>query len=90
MQTTVKHLDIAFKNFFKKQNAYPKFKNKKNPVQSYTSKFTNNNIRIDGNRIKLPKLGYVRFKLSRELGGRIIPATIKRTATGKYYVSLLV
>ena len=90
LQTTLKHLDTSFKNFFRKQNQYPKFKSKKNPVQSYTSKFTNNNIRIEGKRMKLPKLGYVRFKPSRELGGRIISATVKKSATGKYYVSLLV
>ena len=30
LQTTLRHLDIAFKNFFKKQNGYPKFKSKRN------------------------------------------------------------
>lgn len=90
LQTTLRHLDIAFKSFFKKQNGYPKFKSKRNIIQSYTSKFTNNNIRIENKYIKLPKLGNVKFKQSKEVKGRIISATIKRTASNKYYVSLLV
>jgi putative transposase len=35
LQNALKHLDHAFKRFFKKQNDRPRFKSKKNPVQSY-------------------------------------------------------
>lgn len=90
LQTTLRHLDIAFKNFFKKRNGYPKFKSKRNKTQSYTSKFTNNNIRIENKYIKLPKLGNVKFKQSKKVKGRIISATVRRTSSNKYYVSLLV
>jgi len=90
IQTTLKHLDVSFTNFFKKQNDRPRFKSKKNPIQSYTSKFTNGNIRIEGKRIKLPKLGLVKIKQSRDLEGRIISATIRKAPSNKYYVSLLV
>src|SRR5690625_3199397 len=51
---------------------------------------TNNNIAIEGNRIKLPKLGTVRFANSRTIKGRIINATIRRNPTGKFFISLLV
>ncbi|WP_374049683.1 hypothetical protein [Paenibacillus larvae] len=47
----------SFSRFFKKQNNKPQFKSKKNPVQSYTTQFTNNNIAILEGHIKLPKLG---------------------------------
>lgn len=90
LQTTLRHLDIAFNNFFRKQNNYPKFKSKRNNIQSYTSKFTNNNIRIEGKYLKLPKLGNVKFKQSKKIKGRIISATVRRTSSNKYYVSLLV
>ncbi len=43
-----------------------------------------------GNRIKLPKIGLVRFAKSREVTGRILNATIRRNPSGKYFVSLLV
>ena len=43
-----------------------------------------------GNKIKLPKIGEVKAKLSRGFGGKILNATVTRTASGKYYVSLCV
>ena len=90
VQTSVKHLGEAFSRFFKGQNNPPRFKSKRNPVQSYTTKQTNGNIRIIGGKIRLPKLGNVRFAKSAEVNGRILNATIRRTASGKYFVSVLV
>ena len=90
LQSSLKNLADAYNRFFKKQNNKPRFKSKKNPVQSYTTKYTNGNIAIDGNKIKLPKLGWIRFAKSREVEGRIINATIRRNPTGKYFISILV
>lgn len=90
LQSSLKRLDDAYDRFFKKQNDKPRFKSKKNKVQSYTTKHTNGNIAIVGNKIKLPKLGLVRFAKSREVEGRILSATIRRNPSGKYFVSILV
>ncbi|MGN4422959.1 IS200/IS605 family element RNA-guided endonuclease TnpB [Bacillus cereus group sp. MYBK30-1] len=90
LQSTLKNLADAFSRFFKKQNDMPRFKSKKNTVQSYTTKQTNGNIGIVGNAIKLPKLGLIRFAKSREVEGRILHATIRRNPSGKYFVSILV
>ena len=90
IQTSLKHLADAFTRFFKGQNKAPRFKTKKNPVQSYTTKYTNGNIKIENNRIKLPKLGWIRFAKSKEVEGRIINVTIRKNATGKYFISILV
>lgn len=81
---------IRIRAITKKQNREPRFKSKKNPVQSYTTKFVNDNIQVLDKQIKLPKLGLVRFAKSREVEGRIMNATIKRKPSGKYYVSILV
>jgi putative transposase len=89
IQTSVRHLADAFTRFFKKQNDRPRFKSKKNPVQSYTTKQTNGNLAVEGNQIKVPKLGFVRFAKSREIEGRLLSATIRRHPSGKYFVSLL-
>jgi len=89
IQTSLKHLADAFTCFFKGQNKSPRFKTKKNPIQSYTTKYTNGNIKIENNRIKLPKLGWIRFAKSREVEGRIINVTIRRNASGKYFISVL-
>ncbi|MCP1124339.1 IS200/IS605 family element RNA-guided endonuclease TnpB [Bacillus sp. 3103sda1] len=90
LQSTLKNLADAFTRFFKKQTDAPRFKSKKNKVQSYTTKHTNGNIAIAGNKIKLPKLGFVRFAKSREVEGRILNATVRRNPSGKYFVSILV
>ena len=90
IQSSVRNLADAFDRFFKKQNDAPRFKSKKNKVQSYTTKHTNGNIAIIDNKIKLPKLGLVKFAKSREVEGRILNATIRRNPSGKYFVSILV
>lgn len=90
IQSSVKNLADAYSRFFKKQNDAPRFKSKRNKVQSYTTKHTNGNIAIEGNQIKLPKLGLVRFAKSKEVEGRILNATIRGNPSGKYFVSLLV
>lgn len=90
IQSSLKNLADAYSRFFKKQNDAPRFKSKKNKVQSYTTKHTNGNIAIVGNKIKLPKLGLVRFAKSREVHGRILNATVRRNPSGKYFISILV
>jgi len=90
LQSSLKSLDDAFKRFFKKQNDRPRFKSKKNKVQSYTTKFTNGNIGIVESKLKLPKLGLVKFAKSRDVEGRILSATIRLNPSGKYFVSILV
>ncbi|VEI06322.1 IS200/IS605 family element RNA-guided endonuclease TnpB [Kurthia zopfii] len=89
LQSSIKNLAESFDRFFKKQNQSPNFKSKKNPVQSYTTKNTNNNLAIVDHKLKLPKLGLVKFSKSREVSGRILSATIRKNASGKFFVSLL-
>lgn len=90
LQSSLKNLADSYIRFFKKQNNAPRFKSKKNKVQSYTTKHTNGNIAIIDNRIRLPKLGLVKFAKSQEVEGRILNATIRRNPSGKYFVSILV
>ncbi|WP_309868142.1 IS200/IS605 family element RNA-guided endonuclease TnpB [Desmospora profundinema] len=94
LQNTLKHLADSFSRFFKKQNDRPQFKSKRNRVQSYTSQCNHPKrgrptIEVKGNRMKLPKLGWVKFAKSREVKGRILSATIRRHPSGKYFVSVL-
>ena len=51
------NLDKAYKNFFRdKSIGFPKFKSKKNPVQSYTTNNQNGTVNIFENWLKVPKL----------------------------------
>ncbi|WP_226670005.1 helix-turn-helix domain-containing protein, partial [Metabacillus litoralis] len=78
LQKSVENLADSYQRYYKKQNKAPKFKSKKNKVQSYITKQTSGNIAVLDKHIKLPKLGLVRFAKSREVDGRIINATIRR------------
>ena len=82
------NLNNAYKSFFRAGSGFPKFKSKKN-VQSYR---TNNQkgllVLLDG-KIKLPKVGWVKVKAHRQPKGVIKNATISKTVTGKYFISIL-
>jgi putative transposase len=88
LQESLKNLNTAFQNFLKKKSGYPNFKSKHDNNQSYRTRNQKNGIRIVGNYINLPKLGYVKIRLSRPVNGNILNATVRRTPTGKYFVSL--
>jgi len=81
IQPAASSLADSFTRFYKKQNKAPQFKSKNNPVQSYTTKFTNGNIAVFDQHIKFAK--------SREVEGRILSATVRRNPSGKYFVSIL-
>ncbi len=85
------NLDKAYKNFFRdKSIGFPKFKSKKNPVQSYTTNNQNGTINICENWLKLPKLKeLVKIREHRKREGIIKSATISRNGSGKYFISLL-
>lgn len=89
LQKSVEIVNDSYTRYYKKQNGEPRFKSKKNPVQSYTTKYVNGNIVVLDKHIKLPKLGLIRFAKSREVEGRIMNATIKRNPSGKYFISIL-
>ena len=90
LQESLRNLDRAFQNFFAKRARYPRFKSKHSHSQSYRTRNQANGIRIIDKRIKLPKIGLVRIKQSRDFDGRILSATVSRASSGKYYVSLCV
>ena len=85
------NLNKAYQNFFRdKSVGFPKFKSKKNPVQSYTTNNQKGTIYIDGNYIKIPKLKeLIKIKIHRKLEGEIKSVTISRNPSGKYFASIL-
>lgn len=94
LQSSIQDLEGAYQNFFRRVKSgekpgYPKFKSKRDSKNSYTSKKTGNNTRIDGDRICLPKLGLIDCKVSKQVEGRILSATVSQNPSGKYFVSVL-
>ena len=93
LQSSVLHMDQAYKNFFagrkrKRKVGFPKFKAKHHSRASYTSKIVGQNIQVNGSAVKLPKLGWVKAKVSTPVQGRILNATVSMSRRGKFFVSL--
>lgn len=86
-------LETAYKNFFRdKAIGFPKFRSKKTGKQSYTTNNQKGSVRIEGNHIKLPKIGWVKVKQHRKIpvDHLIKSVTVTQKASGKYFVSVLV
>ena len=90
LQQSLRDLDRAYENFFKKRAKYPRFKSKHNHTQSYRTNNVDNGVRIVDKRVRLPKVGFVKIKQSRTFEGHILNATVIHTASGKYFISLCV
>jgi len=99
LQSAVENLGMAYKRYYKGLSKRPKFKSKRNPVQSYTSicnhakEGKGGTIRIEGKFIRIPKVGKVKMetsdKLKDKMKGRILRATITKTNTHKFYISII-
>lgn len=90
LQESLRDLDKAYQNFFAGRARYPKFKSRKKHQQSYRTRNQSDGIRFVDGKLKLPKIGNVRIHLSRTFEGRILHATVIRTASEKYFVSLCI
>jgi putative transposase len=87
LQQTLKDLERAYANFFAKRADFPRFK-KKGQQDSFRYPDPKQ-IRLDqGNsRIFLPKLGWLRYRNSREVLGTLRNVTISQSC-GKWYASI--
>ena len=87
-----RHLEKAYLNFFKQPGiGFPRFKSKHRSQRSYTTNLVNGNIRIEGGKLKLPKLSPIKMILHREIPAdyQLKSVTVSQESTGKYYASLL-
>ena len=82
------NLRAAYSKFFKGLG-FPKFK-KKGQRDSYTTNNQKGTVAITDSTVKLPKIGHIIAKFPSKVNGLIKSATISKTPSGKYYVSLLV
>lgn len=86
------NLDKAYKNFFRDKSVeFPKYKSKKTNRFSYTTNNQNGTISLDGGYIKIPKLkSKIKIVLHRAFKGLIKSATLSKTPSNDYYISILV
>jgi len=86
------HLEAAYRKFFREEKAgFPRYKTKRHNRQSYTTNVVNNNIRLEGKRLRLPKAGEVKIVLHRQIPQEAVlrSVTIVREGSGKYYACIL-
>jgi putative transposase len=85
LQSAIRNLDSAYKNFFNKQNKFPRFKSK---YDKQSFKIPQNAL-INERKLVIPKFKEgIKINLHREIEGEILFATITKSTTGKYYVSI--
>ena len=86
LQYSLKCLDQAYQNFFNKRTQFPKFKSKKSK-NSFT---VSQHVKNEGNMIHFPKFNEgIKMIMEREIKGIIKKATLSKTPTGEYFVSIL-
>ncbi|OXJ10628.1 MULTISPECIES: RNA-guided endonuclease InsQ/TnpB family protein [Burkholderia] len=87
LQHALKDMERAYKNFFAKRAAFPKFK-KRGQRDSFRYPDPKQ-FKLDqpNGRIFLPKLGWMRLRLSRPVLGELRNATVSFNA-GKWWVSI--
>ena len=89
LQATLIHLDSAYKKFFTKSGGFPKFKNKSSKQSFEIPK--NLNVNFELGFITIPKCKEpIRTIFHRNFIGQIRTCHIKKSNTGKYFVSILV
>ena len=86
-QMAIIQLGAGFKNFFAGGAKYPQFKKKGKSRDSFT--LTNDQFAIDACRIRITNLGLVRMRETLRFSGKILSATISRTAD-QWFASITV
>jgi putative transposase len=85
VQQSIKNLGRAFQNFFAKRAKYPTFKKKGKSRDSFRAdngpdKEHFSAVDVDGYRIKLPVIGWIRMREEIRFSGRILSVTVSRQA----------
>ena len=91
LTNSIYHLADGYNRFFKHLGGFPKYKSKHKSKKSYTTNFTNNNIMVGNDYIKLPKLGKVKASIHRKPNDnwKIKSATVTQNRDDSYQVSIL-
>jgi putative transposase len=86
LQQALKDLHRAFSAFFAKRARHPRFKSRKRDRARFRIP---QRVKLQGTKVYVPKVGWVRIRLSRDVDGTIKSATFKREPDGHWYVVLV-
>ena len=87
LQNVQERVDLALKAFFRRVKAgekpgYPRFRGR-GWYDSFT--YPQKGFKLDSGKLYLSKIGEIKIKLHRQIGGKIKRLTIRRAATGKWF-----
>jgi len=85
LQSSLRNLDTSYNKFFRKQTNFPRFKSKFDR-QSFT---VPQSVCIKEGKLQIPKFKEgIAINLHREIEGKLLFATLSKSTTGNYYVSI--
>jgi putative transposase len=85
LQASLRDLDVAYNNFFSKQNKFPRFKSKHDKQSFRIPQF----VEYKDEQLWIPKFKQsIKVREDRPLTGEILFSTIAKTSTNKYFVSI--
>lgn len=85
LQYSLRNLAFAFQQFFENRSGYPRFKKKH---QGQTLHYPQR-VKINANRTYLPKVGWIKCVIHRNIVGKIKTVTVSQNASGQFYASIL-
>ena len=85
-QQAIKNCGAAFQRFFQKQSRYPKFK-KKGVRDAARLDNGPGTFQFDGQRMRLPVMGWVKLREELRFSGKPLSATVRRVAD-RWFVSV--
>lgn len=86
LQQALRDLDRAFDNFFAGRSRYPRFKSRKSSPLSFRMP---QGVKVDGSKVFVPKVGWVKARGVRPIDGITKSATFKQNAAGHWYVTIV-
>jgi putative transposase len=86
LQQTLRDLERAFLSFFAGRARFPKRKSRKRTPHAFRIP---QRVRVEGPRVRIPKIGLVKLRLHRQMEGTIKSATIKQSADGRWHVTFV-
>ena len=86
LQQSISNLDNAFTNFFKAKKGFPNFKSKHNKNSFRIPQ----SVKVDFESYKffVPKIGWIKYYKDKHIEGEIKFATVSKSTTGRYFVSI--
>lgn len=94
LQESARSLSESFSRFFKwaktrkgRKCGFPKFKSRHRGQASFGYKA---GLKVDGDKLFLPKIGWVRFRNSRDPIGKLKSARVKQDCCGHWFISVQV